>query len=585
VDVDQDGDLDVQISNRGNAGGGGIGEPNRFYTNLGGMQGGTVGHYLEDTNRSYGDLISVAFADQVHGNDKGPFRDFSCDCDFADLDDDGDLDMFHSSYGPGINGTRNSLIFLNDGMGVFHELWPWADPAADIKTHTFDMDLADLDDDFDIDIAMSSRDSQARIYLNNLYGPPGAEPFRDVTQQALIDSGATLSGSNNYELEIGDMDGDGDFDLWTVNYDRNNDRLLENQGLIGGAPRFEKRPEWLVGDPNVDDNEADFGDFDGDGDLDVFMANFSGTNWLYLSGVAQGLDPLTQGIYHRTGGGGSLASGFPELPTTGNGQTSLDADWGDMDGDGDLDILVANDGNGQNRYFENTLGLPDTHAPGFHAVSAVMDPPAGAEVVIHASVRDNAPYYLHAYYAGRLVYDVDGGGPVTVPMVAQGGHQFRGVIPPQVGSVAYHVEVDDLAGNTGVSATLGYAQGSTEPWTDLGFSLGGLSGVPSLLGTGTLVPGSPGTLTLSNAAPSATAFLFVSLASTPTPFKGGTLVPVPVALTLPLVTNGTGSIPLSWTSWPGGLPSGTSIYLQYAIADAGAPAGTALSNALKGVTP
>jgi hypothetical protein len=56
-------------------------------------------------------------------------------------------------------------------------------------------------------------------------------------------------------------------------------------------------------------------------------------------------------------------------------------------------------------------------------------------------------------------------------------------------------------------------------------------------------------------------------------------------LTLPLVTNGSGGLPLAWASWPGGLPSATSIFMQYAVADAGAPAGVALSNALEGVTP
>jgi hypothetical protein len=205
--------------------------------------------------------------------------------------------------------------------------------------------------------------------------------------------------------------------------------------------------------------------------------------------------------------------------------------------------------------------------------------------VIHAQVRDNAPYYLHAYSAARLVFAVDGGAPVIVPMAAQGGQQYRGVLPAQIGAVAWHVEVDDLAGNTGVSVSSNYVQGLESPWTDLGSGLAGAGGVPALFGTGTLVSGSPGTLTLSGAAPSATAFLFLSFTSTPTPFKGGTLVPVPVALTLPMVTNVSGAIPLSWASWPGGLPSGTTLYLQYAVADAGAPVGAALSNALKGVTP
>jgi hypothetical protein len=36
-------------------------------------------------------------------------------------------------------------------------------------------------------------------------------------------------------------------------------------------------------------------------------------------------------------------------------------------------------------------------------VTTVGTPPAGEQVVIHAAVRDNAPYYLHTYYPARLV--------------------------------------------------------------------------------------------------------------------------------------------------------------------------------------
>jgi hypothetical protein len=302
--------------------------------------------------------------------------------------------------------------------------------------------------------------------------------------------------------------------------------------------------------------------------------------------LAQGLDPDTQGIYHRTGGGGSLAALFPELPETGNGQTSLDGDAGDLDNDGDEEVVIANDGNGQNRLFINLLGIPDVHAPTFAAVTVQADKPTGPDSVIHAAVRDNSSRPIIGYYDVRLVHSVGDGPPVSTPMVSQGGQQFRGTLPGgPAGAIQYHVEVTDLAGNTGVSGVHVYLQGGGGPWTDLGSGLAGAGGVPALVGTGTLVPGSTGSLTLTGAAPSATALLFVSLSSTPTPFKGGTLVPLPAALTLPLVTSAGGGIPLSWTSWPGGLPPATSLFLQYAIADGGAPAGAALSNALKGVTP
>ena len=68
------------------------------------------------------------------------------------------------------------------------------------------------------------------------------------------------------------------------------------------------------------------------------------------------------------------------------------------------------------------------------------------------------------------------------------------------------------------------------------------------------------------------------------PFKGGTLVPVPVSLMLPLATSPSGDAPLPWTAWPAGL-SGLDLYFQYAIQDAGAVHGVALSNAVKADVP
>lgn len=122
------------------------------------------------------------------------------------------------------------------------------------------------------------------------------------------------------------------------------------------------------------------------------------------------------------------------------------------------------------------------------------------------------------------------------------------------------------------------------PWTDLGFALAGVAGPPQLVGTGPLVEGTPGSLDLSSAAPSALALLFVSTSSTPTPFKGGTLVTVPIDLLLGVSTDGSGAVSLAWAAWPDGL-SGLSLYFQYAIQDAAAVKGVALSNALRADVP
>jgi hypothetical protein len=84
-------------------------------------------------------------------------------------------------------------------------------------------------------------------------------------------------------------------------------------------------------------------------------------------------------------------------------------------------------------------------------------------------------------------------------------------------------------------------------------------------------------LELSGAAPSAPLFLPFALLSTPTPFKGGTLVPVPVLLAVPLVAGGAGSLALPLHG--GGGP--VTAYVQAVVPDGAQPAGFALSNALQ----
>ena len=129
------------------------------------------------------------------------------------------------------------------------------------------------------------------------------------------------------------------------------------------------------------------------------------------------------------------------------------------------------------------------------------------------------------------------------------------------------------------------ALGPAPTWTDAGSALAGMYGDPLLAGSGSLAAGSSNTLELSNAAPGALAVLFVSLSSNPVPFKGGTLLAFPAVIDgRLLVTGNEGGMALLFGMPPGLLPN-TELWAQWAIQDAAAVQGVALSNALLGVTP
>lgn len=94
----------------------------------------------------------------------------------------------------------------------------------------------------------------------------------------------------------------------------------------------------------------------------------------------------------------------------------------------------------------NVLGVPDTHAPTFHKVTVAADKPAGSPTAIHATVRDNSPWYVVNMNRTNLIYSVGGGAETLVCMTNQGSQQFVGQIPDLSGVISYRVESTDHAG-------------------------------------------------------------------------------------------------------------------------------------------
>lgn len=121
-------------------------------------------------------------------------------------------------------------------------------------------------------------------------------------------------------------------------------------------------------------------------------------------------------------------------------------------------------------------------------------------------------------------------------------------------------------------------------WYDLGAGLAGTHGEPVLAGDGTLKPGSPVSLALSNAREASSAALIIGVSELSAPFKGGTLVPFPTMIVFGLPTGPAGALTLNGT-WPGGLPSNFSFYFQEWVVDPAGPSGFASTNAVKARTP
>ncbi|MEZ4361317.1 MAG: VCBS repeat-containing protein [Kofleriaceae bacterium] len=270
--------------------------------------------------------------------------------DFGDIDDDGDLDAIIANVGP-------EQLLINDGDGFFSDGSSRLPPPVNIfENISANAAFADLDGDGALDIVVSNENpfnpsplggAQNRIFLND-----GTGAFEDQTAArlppALDQTGAMVPG---------DVDGDGDLDLLIA--DRGQDRVLINDGL--GVFTEETGARFPVTGDST--RGAAVADLDGDCDLDVLAANSRN-------------QPMA--LYFNDGAGGFSAGLWDVAPL--QPETDSGVELVDLDRDGDLDAYVVNAGGfeaghgftgGPDRYFRN-----DGHGRFVDATSAHFAPPS-----------------------------------------------------------------------------------------------------------------------------------------------------------------------------------------------------------------
>ncbi len=126
--------------------------------------------------------------------------------------------------------------------------------------------------------------------------------------------------------------------------------------------------------------------------------------------------------------------------------------------------------------------------------------------------------------------------------------------------------------------------GDVGSWEDLGGGSPGAFWIPTLEGSGPLVTGGTVSMDLSNATPGGPVLAWISLAPVPLSALGGTVHAHPFTSQIFASANGSGQVNSS-TTWPSGIPSGTSITFQFIVQDTTVPDGLTLSNGVRATTP
>jgi hypothetical protein len=266
ADFDSDGDLDAFITCHQFI------TPSKIYLNdgngnlqdtgqdLGDAKMSGNGVNLLDLNRDgYIDVHVEYFGvpDKVYLNDgNANFSDSGLALDeesitWGDLDGDGDIDYFGKRWSLGYG------VQLNDGSGQFTKGWQMDDSHSTVGG----IALADFDNDGDLDALVANGYRETGSFPSLLLWNDGSGQFTD--------SGEALKKTLGADVAVGDLDNDGDLDVFIANMDRPDEVWLNDGGeFIDSGLQLGQNSD-LSG-------KTSLGDLDLDGDLDVVVGRFNG---------------------------------------------------------------------------------------------------------------------------------------------------------------------------------------------------------------------------------------------------------------------------------------------------------------------
>ncbi len=289
ADLDKDGDLDIVLAMEFKANIILINEGNGKYSNQSAARLPQVIHDSEDIALADFDkdgdidIVFVSEDDRVHeyylNDGKGYFTDnnaalpvtsVSNAVDMADYDQDGDMDL--------ILGNDGQDFFLaNDGRGNFTDETRKRMPVD--YTVTQDVQSWDFDKDGDLDLVMGNENGN-RFYLND-----GKGNFNDATKERF-----PLAKEETRKIRLVDVNADGHMDFLICNVDFGKKTDKANRILVNNGKGFfrDETSLRLSGENNLNTGDAAFADFDGDGDMDMVLANLFGSYSQYFENDGKG---------------------------------------------------------------------------------------------------------------------------------------------------------------------------------------------------------------------------------------------------------------------------------------------------------